>query len=106
MAIAIAPLIDDLRDAQRLPNAARRRAIRLASGATQQQVADALECDRVTVARWEAGAREPTGPLRVRYVRLLDQLRSVIDPISSDAPAVAAEASQMTGKAVKGASPP
>lgn len=98
MPIASTPtteLIDCLRTARRLPPPAACRAIRLAAGATQQQLADALDADRVTVARWELGERSPRGELRLRYISLLDSLReALIDPREDGSPA-AAEATRL-----------
>lgn len=90
MPIASAPardLIGSLQAARRLPAPAGRRAIRLAVGATQQQVADELGIDRVTIARWELGLREPRGALRLRYLALLDELRRLMDPVNESSPA-------------------
>jgi transcriptional regulator with XRE-family HTH domain len=64
--------------ARRLPSPAAARAIRLGAGVTQQELADELAVYRVTVARWEAGDRTPRGPLRVRYVELLEQLAALL----------------------------
>jgi transcriptional regulator with XRE-family HTH domain len=70
-------LIDQVRQARRLPPPVVARAIRDAAGVSQQQVADELGINRVSVARWELGARIPRGPLRLRYVELLDELREI-----------------------------
>jgi len=40
------------------------KAIREALGLTQQQLADSIGADRVTVARWESGRSTPTGAYR------------------------------------------
>ncbi len=73
-----AELIDQLRAARRLPTPAACRAIRLAAGATQLQLADALGADRVSIARWETGERSPRGEMRLRYIALLDELRDAV----------------------------
>ncbi len=70
-------LIDELRRRPKLPEPAVARAIRLAAGASQEQVARELQVSSVTVRRWEAGSRRPTGQLRDDYCRLLAALREV-----------------------------
>jgi len=50
--------------------------IRLAAELTQDDVAESLGVDRVTVARYEPGDRTPRGEYLIRYVDLLDELRS------------------------------
>lgn len=80
MAIARAPvsaLIEHVRAARRLPPPAVARAIRDAANVSQQQIADELGVNRVTIARWELGTRSPRGELRLRYIELLEQLREV-----------------------------
>jgi transcriptional regulator with XRE-family HTH domain len=67
-----------VRAAQRLPTPAAARSIRQAAGVTQHELADELGIDRVTVARWELGERTPRGELRLRYIRLLDELREAV----------------------------
>ena len=78
-------LIERARSARRLPAPSAARAIRVAAGATQQEVAGKLGVHRVTVARWEYGARRPRGELLVAYVMLLDQLGGVAPPAESGA---------------------
>jgi len=98
-------LIDQLRTARRLPAPAACRAIRLASGATQQQIADTLDTNRVSVARWELGERSPRGELRLRYIALLDSLReTLIDPEDTSSPRGTGSA-QTSVEALAGASP-
>jgi transcriptional regulator with XRE-family HTH domain len=70
-------LIEQVRTARRLPPPALARAIRDAAGVSQQQIADELGVNRVSVARWELGERIPRGELRLRYVVLLEGLREV-----------------------------
>jgi transcriptional regulator with XRE-family HTH domain len=67
-------LVDQARAARRLPSPAGAKAIRLGVGVTQQQLADELGVDRVTVARWESGKRTPRGELRLRYIAVLETL--------------------------------
>lgn len=52
----------------------RAKAIREAVGVSQQRLADELEVDRVTIARWESGDRTPRPESLVRYLDLLDRL--------------------------------
>jgi HTH-type transcriptional regulator/antitoxin MqsA len=81
MTVTSAPprgLVEHVRAAQRLPAPAVAKAIRLAAGVTQQQIAVELQIDRVTVARWELGERTPRGELRLRYIALLDELREAV----------------------------
>lgn len=70
-------LVEQVRAARRLPPPVVARAIRIAAGASQQQLADELGVNRVSVARWEAGDRRPRGELRIRYAALLEQLAEV-----------------------------
>lgn len=72
-------LIEQVRELRRLPAPQIRSAIRRAAGVTQQQLADELGVDRVTVARWELGHRTPRGELRRRYVDLLEALHRETD---------------------------
>ena len=67
-------LLDEVRDRRylaRLPG----RAIREAAGVSQQRLASELGVHRISVARWEAGDRQPRGELRRRYVKLLRDLQ-------------------------------
>jgi DNA-binding transcriptional regulator YiaG len=70
-------LVDELRSRHRLPSPAVARAVRVAAGATQDDIARELTVHRVTVARWEAGARHPRGPKAAAYAELLDELREL-----------------------------
>ncbi|HVL92443.1 MAG TPA: helix-turn-helix transcriptional regulator [Acidimicrobiales bacterium] len=70
--------IQEKRQAKRgLPAPAMRRAIREASGLSQEDIAQAFQppIHRETVSRWERGERTPRGALLVAYVALLDELR-------------------------------
>ena len=73
MAERVAAKIDSRR---RLPVPAMRRYIRLAAELTQQDVAESLGVDRVTVARWESGRRTPRGQLLLDYLDLLDEMKN------------------------------
>jgi DNA-binding transcriptional regulator YiaG len=81
MAIASARTIGlaaQVRAARKLPPPSIARAIRHEAGVSQQQVADELGVNRVTVARWELGERAPRGELRLRYIALLDELQQAV----------------------------
>jgi DNA-binding transcriptional regulator YiaG len=53
------------------------RAIRLNAGVSQAALAAELGVHRMTVNRWERGARRPSRTQLVAYRRLLDQLQDV-----------------------------
>jgi DNA-binding XRE family transcriptional regulator len=67
-------LIDEVQ-ARRLPSLAARRAIRLDAQVSQARMAAELGVHRLTFIRWENGTNEPRGENRVRYARLLGELR-------------------------------
>jgi transcriptional regulator with XRE-family HTH domain len=60
--------------ASRLPRPVTRRDIRLAAGVSQARLADELGINRVSLARYECGMREPQGELRKAYAALLREL--------------------------------
>jgi transcriptional regulator with XRE-family HTH domain len=70
-------LVDDVRDARRLPGPSMRREIRRAAGVSQQRLADELGVHVQTVIRWERDA-EPREINRARYARLLAELSGAI----------------------------
>jgi len=53
------------------------RAIRESAGVTQEEIAAELGVHRVTIGRWETGARRPRGEYLRRYARLIEDLRQV-----------------------------
>jgi transcriptional regulator with XRE-family HTH domain len=55
------------------------RAIRIAAGVTQQQLADEIPAHVTTIARWENATRRPRGAMRARYAELLEQLRAEVE---------------------------
>ncbi|GAA4682226.1 helix-turn-helix domain-containing protein [Phytohabitans rumicis] len=71
-------LLDEVRAQLRLPSPEVARSIRQDAGVTQTRLGAELGVHRVTVARWEAGKRRPTGQQRVAYATLLDQLRNAV----------------------------
>lgn len=68
-------LVAEVLTARRLPPPALAKAVRVAAGVSQARVARELGVTRVTVARWEAGARRPRGLTLHAYVDLLEALR-------------------------------
>lgn len=70
-------LVEEVRQARRLPDPEMARLIRVRAGVSQGRLAREIQVHRMTVARWESGARRPRGDTRVRYAALLEQLRDV-----------------------------
>lgn len=64
-------LIDEVREARRLPAPAAARLIRVSAGVSQTRLAREVGVHRVTIARWEAGTRRPCGRVRGRYAEIL-----------------------------------
>lgn len=73
----IEEVTEAITEARLLPPPVVARAIRIGAGVSQTRMAAELDVHRVTVVRWETGKSEPTGPLRLRYARLLDDLRQI-----------------------------
>jgi DNA-binding transcriptional regulator YiaG len=71
-------LVERLR-LRRLPTPERAKAIRVAAGATQPEIAEAVGVHVITVARWEAGTRRPHGPAAQRYAQLLADLAKLVE---------------------------
>lgn len=71
-------LLEEIRAVRHLPAPALARAIREAAGVSQERIAQELGVDRVTVTRWESGARRPRGAQAVAYARLLEQLKEAV----------------------------
>lgn len=67
-------LLDEIR-AHRLPDPSLARAVRRAARVSQARLAQELGVSRVTVARWEAGTRRPTGAIARAYAVLLTQMQ-------------------------------
>ena len=70
-------LVDEVRRSRSLPGPTLARAIREAAGVSQVRLAAELGVHRMTVARWEAGERMPTGARRSAYADVLAELASV-----------------------------
>lgn len=73
-------LIDEVRQAQRLPSPSFARMIRVAAGVSQGRLAAELGVNTSTVGRWESGERTPRGVSRAKYAALLEQLRAAVGP--------------------------
>ena len=67
-------LVDEVRDARRLPGPAVRREIRRTAGLSQQRSADHLGVHVQTFIRWESGRVEPRFEHKARYARFLAEL--------------------------------
>jgi transcriptional regulator with XRE-family HTH domain len=63
----------------RLPEPARRKAIRRAAGITHDRIAAELGVHRLTVLRWEKGTSEPGFRVRARYAELLRAMERVAE---------------------------
>ena len=61
-----------------LPSPAVRRALRVAAGLTQADLAAELGVSRAAVARWESGTRVPRGDYRITYAALLRELSRAV----------------------------
>jgi transcriptional regulator with XRE-family HTH domain len=68
------PLWEKVEARRHLPAPDARRAIRVAAGVTQADVALEVGVDRAAVSRWERGERRPRGPALIRYSHLLQKL--------------------------------
>jgi transcriptional regulator with XRE-family HTH domain len=71
-------MTDELRDLvrlRRLTASGAARKVRLASGLSLNEIANAVGVSPVTVLRWERAQRRPkNGPAALRYGALLDEL--------------------------------
>jgi DNA-binding transcriptional regulator YiaG len=71
-------LLDEVRQAKRLPTPQTARMIRLAAGVSQERFARELGVHRMTVQRWETGERTPRAEHRAAYAALLEALRAEV----------------------------
>lgn len=71
-------LVEEVRQARRLPPPSTARMIRIAAGVSIERLAQELGVHRMTVRRWEAGECVPRGGHRVVYARLLEALRNEV----------------------------
>jgi len=62
------------RTPESLPPPARRRAIRVAYGVSQEDMATVLGVSRLTVSMWERGQTEPKPEHAEKYADLLNQM--------------------------------
>jgi DNA-binding transcriptional regulator YiaG len=74
----MAQLVEEVRQASTLPPRGVARAIRTSAKVSQTRLAAELGVNRMTVARWESGAREPRGALRAEYALLLAALQEAV----------------------------
>jgi DNA-binding transcriptional regulator YiaG len=70
-------LLEEVLLAVSLPDPATRMAIRRRARVSRERMAAELGVQPLAVARWERGARNPRGDLRVRYARLLEMLGEI-----------------------------
>lgn len=70
-------LIQKLRSKRTLPPPDFCRDVRIAAGASQADIAEALGVHRETVSRWERGERKPNEEHRGRYLAILEELRKI-----------------------------
>jgi predicted transcriptional regulator len=80
METAIEQLLTEARLRQALPPPTLRQFLRERAGLTQREVAQVLGVGRPAVTRYESGAREPRGQVRLVYTELLERLAT--DPPS------------------------
>lgn len=71
-------LVERVWAARQLPSRLRAREIREAAGVTQREVAGELGVHPLTVTRWEAGTRTPSGDRRAAYAKLLDEFARAV----------------------------
>ncbi|MGO9457606.1 MAG: helix-turn-helix domain-containing protein [Acidimicrobiales bacterium] len=71
-------LADKVRAIRALPAPPLRRAIRMAAGVSQRDIAAEVGRSRPTVSRWEAGERMPQGEDLDRYIAILRSLQDGI----------------------------
>ncbi len=68
-------LLEEVRASRRLPPPETARWIRKAARVSQTRMARELGVDRVTLAKWEAGAMQPRPAHRASWAALLDELQ-------------------------------
>lgn len=71
--------VAELAQGATLPPVAARRAIRLAAGVGQTELAEALGVSRWSLIRWETGRTEPMPEARRRYAGALRALQGATD---------------------------
>ena len=94
-------MLDQVREASKLPTPEIARLIRFAAGVTQAEMADELGVHRVTFARWEAGTRVPSRKSRAAWNQQLVALHSAqVRSLSPDTPVTSAGFSTRTANIV------
>jgi predicted transcriptional regulator len=71
---AIDHLLAEARQRRTLPPPVVRQLLRKRVGLTQREIADILDVSRPAVTRYESGARDPRGRVRLAYAELLDRI--------------------------------
>ena len=72
-------IADKIRAHKALPPPAMRRALRVASGLTQADIAAPVQVHRAAISRYESGVRTPRGRHLIAYVAVLEELRRAMD---------------------------
>jgi DNA-binding XRE family transcriptional regulator len=76
----LATLAERIAVRRELPPPATRRALRLAAGVTQGEIAEACGVTRQAVCQWERGIATPGRAALVRYIEVLRLLRGATSP--------------------------
>ena len=69
-----------------LPPPDQRRALRVLAELLQADIAEVIGTSRVAVTRYESGAREPHGEIRLRYAEALEVLRRGLLDLAQEPP--------------------
>lgn len=72
-------LLEEARLLVEMPDPAKAKAIRESAGISLGRLAEELGISHFTLMRWEAGATVPQRRLRLRYARVLADLRSIVE---------------------------
>ena len=75
--VASHDLLTEVRARAGIPSPRLARAIRESAGVSQVRMAREMGVHRLTIARWESGARRPRGAQLVAYAQLLADLQRV-----------------------------
>lgn len=82
-----ATLADEVRLMVSLPSPSDRVGIRQRAWITRERIAQELGVQPSTVGRWERGACDPHGALRLKYAQLLRHLEETVASAQQDAKA-------------------
>ena len=72
-------LIEEVRIGLTLPSPSEARAIRERAGVSEARLGQELGVTRGAVAKWERGDRRPRGDARLRYARVLADLKALVE---------------------------